>query len=97
MVFDMWPIILLAIDAPFFIFSISMIVFIVVQIRRNNPEFNGGFYKLFIVMAVNDTLLYIQVKIPVTYVTSFHVTSVTSHHVTSRTFLCPVFTNYNIF
>lgn len=66
MVIQIWQIVILAVDAPLFAFHLSMIVFLIVQIRRKNPEFSGGFYRLFIVLGVNDLLLYVDVSYWVT-------------------------------
>ena len=52
---------MLFIDWPFFLFHLSLIWFILVKVIKKNANFKGGFYVLYLMSAIGDSLSFIQV------------------------------------
>jgi hypothetical protein len=52
----------LVIDVPAFLFHISMTIFLIAKIHKNHPDFNGGFYHIFVITAIIDIIGYLNVS-----------------------------------
>ena len=52
---------MLFVDWPFFLFHLSLIWFVLVKVIKKDADFKGGFYALFLMSAIGDSLSFIQV------------------------------------
>uniref|UniRef100_A0A914E1E7 Uncharacterized protein n=1 Tax=Acrobeloides nanus TaxID=290746 RepID=A0A914E1E7_9BILA len=53
----------LLIDWPFYIFHLSLVLFVAVRVVKRNADFSGGFYVLFLYLAGVDALSFLQLLI----------------------------------
>lgn len=57
--------ILLCIDAPLFCFHISVIIHIFTKIVKKDTDFQGGFYVIWLTLAIVDSFAYLNVSLEV--------------------------------
>lgn len=55
--------ILFCIDFPLFIFHLTTLVVLVSKLYQKQPDFQGGFYHVFVVLAIAGSFSYVHVSV----------------------------------
>lgn len=55
--------IMIIIDIPMFVFHLSIVLMVFVEKWKRTPEFKGGFFTIFLILAIMDSLSYLWVRL----------------------------------